>query len=74
MSRKIIITVAPVCHVGKEIPAGCMNPLTPEEITEDVINCYKAGACEVHLHTRDLKGNPTFELDVFSDTISRIRE
>lgn len=74
MARKIIITVAPVCHVGKEIPAGCKNPLTPEEITEDVINCYKAGACEVHLHTRDLKGNPTFELDVFSDTIRRIRE
>jgi 3-keto-5-aminohexanoate cleavage enzyme len=74
MARKIIITVAPVCHVGKEIPAGSKNPLTPEEITEDVINCYKAGACEVHLHTRDLNGNPTFELDVFSDTIRRIRE
>ena len=74
MARKIIITVAPVCHVGKEIPEGCKNPLTPEEITEDVINCYKAGACEVHLHTRDLQGNPTFELDVFSDTIRRIRE
>ena len=72
--RKIIITVAPVCHVGKEIPAECKNPLTPEEITEDVINCYKAGACEVHLHTRDLKGNPTFELDVFRQTIGLIRK
>ncbi len=56
--RKIIVTVAPVCHVGKEIPAECKNPLTPEEIAEDTINCYKAGACEVHLHTRDLQGNP----------------
>lgn len=72
--RKIIVTVAPVCHVGKEIPAECKNPLTPEEITEDVINCYKAGACQVHLHTRDLKGNPTFELDVFQQTINMIRE
>ena len=59
------MTVAPVCHVGKEIPAECKNPLTPEEIAEDTINCYKAGACEVHLHTRDMHGNPTFELDVF---------
>jgi hypothetical protein len=33
--RKIIVTVAPVCHVGKEIPAECKNPLTPEEIAED---------------------------------------
>ena len=66
--------MAPVCHVGKVIPEGCKNPLTPEEITEDVINCYKAGACEVHLHTRDLKGEQTFELDVFRDTIRRIHE
>lgn len=72
--RKIIITVAPVCHVGKEIPAECHNPLSPEEITEDVVNCYKAGACQVHLHTRDIQGNPTFELDVFSRTINMIHE
>lgn len=72
--RKIIVTVAPVCHVGKPIPEGCKNPLKPEEITEDVLNCYRAGACQVHLHTRDLKGNPTFELDVFSQTIHAIRE
>ena len=72
--RKIIVTVAPVCHVGKPIPEGCKKPLTPEEITEDVLNCYRAGACQVHLHTRDLKGNPTFELDVFSQTIHAIRE
>ena len=44
--RKIIVTVAPVCHVGKEIPAECKNPLTPEEIAADTINCYKAGACD----------------------------
>jgi uncharacterized protein (DUF849 family) len=50
--RKIIVTVAPVCHVGKVIPADVKNPLTPEEIAEDTINCYKAGACEVHLHTK----------------------
>lgn len=42
--RKIIVTVAPVCHVGKVIPADVKNPLTPEEIAEDTINCYKAGA------------------------------
>ncbi|MCI6619850.1 MAG: 3-keto-5-aminohexanoate cleavage protein [Prevotella sp.] len=72
--RKIMITVAPVAHVGQTIPEGCRNPLTPEEITDDVLNCYRAGACEVHLHTRDLKGEQTFETGVFSDTIRRIRE
>ena len=71
--RKIIITVAPVCHVGKEIPSECKNPLSPEEITADVVNCYKAGACQVHLHTRDIEGNPTFDLEVFRKTIGMIR-
>ena len=47
--RKIIVTVAPVCHIGKEIPAECKNPLTPEEIAEEVAqtiyNCMvKAGS------------------------------
>ena len=32
--RKIIVTVAPVCHVGKEIPPECKNPPSPEEIAE----------------------------------------
>lgn len=72
--RKIIITVAPVCHVGKVIPSECKNPLSPEEIADDVLNCYRAGACEVHLHTRDLAGEQTFELDVFRDTIQRIHQ
>lgn len=72
--RKIIVTVAPVCHVGKEIPPECKNPLSPEEIAEDTVNCFREGACEVHLHTRDLKGNQTFDLDVFSDTIRLIRK
>lgn len=71
--RKIIVTVAPVCHVGKPVPTECKNPLTPEEITEDVLRCYEAGASQVHLHTRDLQGNPTFELDVFRQTIQMIR-
>ena len=71
--RKIIITVAPVCHVGKEIPSECKNPLSPEEITADVVNCCKAGACQVHLHTRDIEGNPTFDLEVFRKTIGMIR-
>ena len=72
LSKKIIITVAPVCHIGKKIPAGCKNPLTPEEITEDVLNCAEEGACMVHLHTRDLKGEQTFDLTVFQQTIDMI--
>lgn len=71
-TRKIIVTVAPVCHVGKSVPEGCCNPLTPQSIAEDVTNCAKAGAAMVHLHVRDLKGEQTFELGNFSDTLELI--
>jgi len=71
-TRKVVVTVAPVCHVGKPVPAGCYNPLTPQAIAEDVANCAKAGAAMVHLHVRDLKGEPTFELGTFSDTLELI--
>jgi 3-keto-5-aminohexanoate cleavage enzyme len=71
--RKIIVTVAPVCHVGVAIPAGCTNPLTPEAIAAETAACARAGASQVHLHTRDLTGEPTFDLAVFSQTLDRIR-
>jgi len=73
-SRKIVVTVAPVCHVGKEIPAGCFNPLTPEEIADETAACTEAGASQVHLHTRDLTGEQTFDLTVFSRTLDLIRQ
>lgn len=72
--RKIIITVAPVCHVGKNIPAQSHNPLSPEDIATDVANCAAAGAGMVHLHTRDESGEQTFDLGVFSKTLDLIRK
>ena len=72
VTRKIVITVAPVCHVGKPVPAGSFNPLTPVAIAEDVENCAKAGASMVHLHVRDLLGEQTFNLDTFSSTLDLI--
>lgn len=74
MKRKIVVTVAPVCHVGKPVPEGSFNPLTPEEIAADVAACAKAGASMVHLHVRDLTGEQTFDMTQFSRTLDLIRE
>ena len=74
MKRKIVVTVAPVCHVGKPVPEGSKNPLTPEEIAADVAACAKAGASMVHLHVRDLTGEQTFDMTQFSRTLDLIRE
>lgn len=72
--RKISIAVAPVAHVGSKIPEGAKNPLSPEEIAEDVIACAEAGASLVHLHVRDPKGIQVSSLKTFSRTLDLIRK
>jgi 3-keto-5-aminohexanoate cleavage enzyme len=70
--RKIIITVAPVCHSGKAVPSECRNPLTPPEIAEEVTNCTLAGASMVHLHMRDENGVLTSDPAIFTRTLEMI--
>jgi 3-keto-5-aminohexanoate cleavage enzyme len=70
--RKIVVTVAPVSHPGKPVPAGSSNPLSPEAIAADVAACAQAGASMVHLHVRDLNGEPTFDLGIFEHTLDLI--
>jgi len=74
MPRKVVITVAPVSHPGTEVPAGSRNPLSPEEIAEEVTRCARAGAAMVHLHVRDALGLPTHDLRIFSRTLDLIAE
>ncbi len=69
--KKIIVSVAPVA-ANTQIIKG--NPLTPEEIADDVINCTRAGASIVHLHVRDRNGDLTCDLTEFSRTLDLIRK
>ena len=61
---KIIITVAPTgaWPSKKDNPN---IPLTPEEIANDVYECYKAGASVAHLHMRDDMGKGTMDIQKF---------
>jgi 3-keto-5-aminohexanoate cleavage enzyme len=70
MKGKIIVSVAPV---GKDVPTPSFNPITPEEVAEEVTACAKAGASVVHLHVRDRHGNQTADLADFSSTLQYIR-
>ena len=69
--RKIIVAVAPV---GVGIKSPSLNPLSPEEVADQVIACASAGASMVHLHVRDRSGNQTEDLAVFSKTLDLIRK
>jgi len=70
-ARKIIVAVAPV---GRSVEAPSLNPLTPEEVAGQVVDCARAGAGMVHLHVRDREGNQTEKLDEFSKTLDLIRK
>ncbi len=63
---KIILSVAPVCATPHEI--------IPEEIAEDVFECYMQGASMVHLHVRDKNAALTPDLSLLEETVKLIRE
>lgn len=72
--RKVIITVAPVGAITtrKDTP---YIPITPEEIAEETLRSYQAGASIVHLHARDPKTEKsTVNVNVFKACIEKIRE
>lgn len=49
-------------------------PITPDEIADEAIRAYEAGAAVAHIHARDPKtGLPSSDLDLFGEIISKIR-
>jgi uncharacterized protein (DUF849 family) len=70
--EKVIITAA----VTGAFPTKKHNPhipLTPQEIAEDVYECYQAGAAIAHLHMRDENGNGTMSKEKFKETVELIK-
>ena len=63
--EKVLLSVAPV--------AATATHADPMKIAEDVLACAEAGAGMVHLHVRDMNGRLTPALDVFNETVERIR-
>ena len=47
--------------------------MTPEEISEDVYACWKAGAAIAHLHMRDDEGHGTMDKEKFRKTVELLR-
>ncbi len=72
MNKPVIITV---CAVGAEVTKEQTPyiPVTPDEIANDVFECYKVGASIVHLHVRDKDGNPSQDKDIFKEVTEKIK-
>ena len=73
-SGKVIIT----CAVTGGIHTPTMSPhlpITPDEIADDSIGAWEAGASIIHLHARDPKdGSPTPSPEVFMEFLPRIKQ
>jgi 3-keto-5-aminohexanoate cleavage enzyme len=73
LENKVIITVAPTgAWPSKENNPNI--PLTPREIAEDVVACWKAGAAVAHLHMRDDAGKGSMNKDKFREAVTMIRD
>jgi len=72
LKNKRIITVATTGAWPKK-ENNPNVPMTPEEISEDVYACWKAGAAMAHLHMRDEKGAGTMDKAKFAKTVELLR-
>lgn len=72
LKNKTIITIAPTGAWPKKENNPSV-PMTPEEISKDVYECWKEGAAIAHLHMRDDNGNGTMDKNKFEETVELIR-
>ena len=71
---KLIITAAITgSRIARDIAPYI--PITPEEITQSSLECWRAGASVVHLHVRDPQtGLGTQDVDIFRQVVTPLRE
>lgn len=70
----IIITVAPTGS-GPQWQKTPFIPITPEEIAQQAIEAYEAGAAVAHIHVRDPKTkHPLPSINLYQKVIDRIKD
>ena len=70
---KLIITAA-VCGSAPTKQQNPNVPYTPEEIADEALAAWRAGAAIAHIHVRDPDtGVPVTRLDLFAEVVERIR-
>lgn len=72
LENKRIITAAitGAWPTRKDNPA---LPVTPQEIADDVYECWKAGAAVAHIHVRNDDGTPCMDFERYKETVELIR-
>jgi uncharacterized protein (DUF849 family) len=71
-SSPLVITLAPTGMVPRRRDHAAV-PEQPDEIAADVADAVAAGASCVHLHARDTRGDPTYTLERYRETVRAVR-
>lgn len=71
--RKVIVTIAPTGGMASKAQNPNL-PTQPQEIAEDVYNCYNAGASVVAVHARRPDDLATCNPEIYTDINNRIRQ
>lgn len=70
--RKVILTIAPTGGMADKSVTPHL-PTQPQEIADDVVRCWEAGASIVAVHARRPDDGATCDPDIYADINERIR-
>lgn len=73
MAKKKTIITAAVTGAWPKKENNPNVPMTPEEIAEDVYDCWQAGAAIAHIHMRDDEGNGVMDPARFKKTVELLK-
>src|SRR5689334_2331522 len=48
------------------------HPVTPQEVADEALACWRSGAAMIHIHARREDGSTIMEVGAYRDTIDRI--
>ncbi|MBQ6662701.1 MAG: 3-keto-5-aminohexanoate cleavage protein [Firmicutes bacterium] len=72
LKNKRIITVATTGAWPKKTNNPNL-PTQPEEIAEEIYNCWKEGAAVAHVHIRDKEDNDSMDVEIFRAVLDNVR-
>ena len=71
MDKAIVVAALTGAQQSKE--ANPNLPVQPDEIVEQAVACWRAGAAIVHIHARDREGKSTGDVNIFRDIVEGIK-
>ena len=73
MAKKVVIS----CAVTGSIHTPSLSPnfpATPDQIIQQAVDAYKAGAAVLHIHARNQEGKPVGDFETFGYILSNIKK